>query len=66
MPLNKENKKFIYIYIHTHTHTEREREREREREMIDLGKSDKMRKIIGKLDQQNTDNEFINGISFLF
>ena len=34
--------------------------------MVDFNKSDKMRKISGKVDKSNTDNRFSNDISFLF
>ena len=34
--------------------------------MVDFSKSDKMRKISGKEDKQNTDNGFCNDISSLF
>ncbi len=35
-------------------------------EMVDLGESDKMIKISGKVDKSNTDNGFSNDISLLF
>ena len=42
----------LYIYIH--------------KEIVYFGKSDKMRKIRGKVDKPNTDKGFMNDISSLF
>ena len=49
---------YIYIYIY------RERERDRKREMVDLGESDKIIKINGKMGESNTYNGFSSNISF--
>ena len=35
----------------------------KQREMVDFGKSDRMRKISGRVDKPNTDNGFSNDIS---
>ena len=51
MPVQKKsenllNAPYIYIYIYIYIYREREREREK---LVDIGKSAKMRKIIGKV-----------------